>query len=66
MLLRQKAYFQSKLDEMTSRRRALDMTAPVAGRFLVNMPKVLDGKFVRRRELIGYMLASGRVPSRGV
>jgi putative peptide zinc metalloprotease protein len=56
MLLQQKAYFQSELDEMTTRRRMLDMTAPVAGRFLVNMPKDLDGKFVRRGELIGYML----------
>jgi putative peptide zinc metalloprotease protein len=56
MLLQQKAYFQSELDEMVARRHALDMTAPTAGRFLVNMPKDLDGKFVRRGELIGYML----------
>ncbi len=43
MLLRQEAYFHSELEESATRRRALDMTAPVSGRFLVNMPKDLDG-----------------------
>jgi hypothetical protein len=43
MLRRQKAYFQSALDDMTARRRALDKTAPLPGRFLVNMPQDSDG-----------------------
>ena len=55
MLLRQKAYFQSELDDMAARRRALDLTAPLPGRFLVTMPQDLSGKFVRRGELIGYI-----------
>jgi putative peptide zinc metalloprotease protein len=56
MLRQQIGYFRSQLDEMRSRRRALAVTAPVDGRFLVAMPRDLDGKFVRRGELIGYVL----------
>jgi putative peptide zinc metalloprotease protein len=56
MLRQQINYFQSQLDEMRSRRKALSVTAPVDGRFLVAMPSDLDGKFVRRGELIGYVL----------
>jgi len=56
MLRQQIAYFQSQLDEMRARRRALAISAPVAGRFLVAMPNDLDGKFLRRGELIGFVL----------
>jgi putative peptide zinc metalloprotease protein len=56
MLRRQIAYFQSELSDMRARRQALDVAAPVAGRFLVNMPRDLDGKYLRRGELIGYVL----------
>jgi putative peptide zinc metalloprotease protein len=44
MLRRQMAYFQSELDELRSRRKALEVTAPLPGRFLVSMPADLDGK----------------------
>ena len=56
MLRQQIAYFRSQLDEMRARRRALAVSAPVAGRFLVAMPDDLDGKFLRRGELIGFVL----------
>jgi putative peptide zinc metalloprotease protein len=56
MLRQQIVYFQSQLDEMRTRRKGLSMAAPVAGRFLVSMPNDLDGKFMRRGELIGYVL----------
>jgi putative peptide zinc metalloprotease protein len=56
MLRRQIAYFQSELDEMRSRARALQLDAPVAGRFLVSLPADLDGKYLKRGELIGYVL----------
>jgi putative peptide zinc metalloprotease protein len=56
MLRQQIVYFQSQLDEMRTRRKGLSMAAPVAGRFLVSMPTDLDGKFMRRGELIGYVL----------
>jgi putative peptide zinc metalloprotease protein len=56
MLRQQMAYFQSELDEMRSRRQALEVAAPVAGRFLVSMPRDLGGKYFRRGELIGYVL----------
>ena len=49
-------YFQAELDEMRARRQALNVAAPEAGRFLVSMPADLDGKFMRRGELIGYAL----------
>lgn len=56
MLRQQMAYFQSQLDEMRARRQALEVAAPVAGRFLVSMPRDLGGKYLRRGELIGYVL----------
>ena len=56
MLRRQIAYFQSELDEMRTRRQALEVAAPMAGRWLVSMPADLDGKYMRRGELIGYVL----------
>jgi putative peptide zinc metalloprotease protein len=56
MLRQQIAYFQSQLAEMRSRQQALEVAAPVAGRFLVAMPRDLYGKFLRRGELIGYTL----------
>jgi putative peptide zinc metalloprotease protein len=56
MLRQQIVYFQSQLDEMRARRTALAIAAPVAGRFLVTMPRDLDGRFIRRGELIGYVL----------
>jgi putative peptide zinc metalloprotease protein len=56
MLRQQIAYFQSQLAEMRSRWKALAIAAPIAGRFLVSMPADLDGKFMRRGELIGYVL----------
>jgi len=56
MLRRQMSYFRSELDDMRARRRALEVTAPVAGRFLVAMPADLDGRYLRRGELIGYAL----------
>jgi putative peptide zinc metalloprotease protein len=59
MLREQMAYFQSELDEMRARRQALEVNAPLAGRFLVSMPADLGGKYLRRGELIGYVLDDG-------
>jgi putative peptide zinc metalloprotease protein len=56
MLRQQIAYFRSQLNDMRTRQQALDVAAPVAGRFLVPAPRDLDGKFMRRGELIGYVL----------
>ena len=56
MLRQQIAYFRSQLDEARGRRQALAVAAPMAGRFLVSMPRDLDGKYLRRGELIGYVL----------
>lgn len=56
MLRKQIAYFKSELDDMLSRRAALRVNAPFPGRFLVSMPADLDGKYLRRGELIGYVL----------
>ncbi len=59
MLLRQMDYFRSELNEMRDRRAALAVNAPLAGRFLVTMPADLDGKYMRRGELLGYVLDPG-------
>jgi len=56
MLRQQIAYFQSELNDARARRQALVVATPVAGRFLVSMPRDLDGKYLRRGELIGYAL----------
>jgi putative peptide zinc metalloprotease protein len=56
MLRQQITYFQSQLDEMRARRQALEVAASVAGRFLVSMPRDLGGRYLRRGELIGYVL----------
>jgi putative peptide zinc metalloprotease protein len=56
MLRQQIAYFQSQLDDMRARRAALDVAAPVTGRLLVATPRDLDEEFLRRGELIGYVL----------
>jgi putative peptide zinc metalloprotease protein len=64
MLRQQMAYFRSELQEMQARRNALAIAAPVAGRFLVSMPRDLDGKFMRRGELIGYVLDDNAVSVR--
>jgi putative peptide zinc metalloprotease protein len=56
MLRQQVVYFQSQLTEMRARRTALSVAAPVSGRFLVAAPDDLDGRFMRRGELIGYVL----------
>ncbi|MEA2728155.1 MAG: putative peptide zinc metalloprotease protein [Acetobacteraceae bacterium] len=61
MLRQQIVYFQSQLEEMRARRKALSIAAPVAGRFLVSMPRDLDGRFIRRGELIGYVLDDNAV-----
>jgi putative peptide zinc metalloprotease protein len=61
MLRQQTVYFQSQLEEMRARRKALSIAAPVAGRFLVSMPRDLDGRFIRRGELIGYVLDDNAV-----
>lgn len=54
MLLKQIAYFQSELSDARARWQSLHVTAPVAGRFLVSLPRDLHGKYMRRGELIGY------------
>ncbi|HTW70838.1 MAG TPA: hypothetical protein VME47_13190 [Acetobacteraceae bacterium] len=56
MLRQQIVYFHAELAEMLARHKALDVVAPTAGRFLVSAPRDLDGKFMRRGELIGYVL----------
>ena len=56
MLRQQVSYFQSELNDVRARRQALVVTTPVAGRFLVPMPRDLDGRYLRRGELIGYAL----------
>jgi putative peptide zinc metalloprotease protein len=56
MLRQQIVYFHSQLDEMRSRRKALSVMAPVAGRFLITMPRDLGDRFMKRGELIGYVL----------
>ena len=56
MLRQQIAYFRSQLDDMRARQKALDVTAPVAGRLLVSTPGDLVGKFTRRGDIIGYVL----------
>lgn len=64
MLRQQIAYFQSQLDDARARQQALETSAPVAGRFLVSMPRDLDGKYMRRGELIGYVLDDAAVSVR--
>jgi putative peptide zinc metalloprotease protein len=56
MLRQQIAYFHSQLDDMLARQKALDVTAPVTGRFLVSTPGDLEGRFTRRGDVIGYVL----------
>jgi putative peptide zinc metalloprotease protein len=64
MLRKQIAYFRSALDDMRARRAALDVTAPGAGRFLIAAPDDLDGRYLRRGELIGYVLDDAAVSVR--
>ncbi len=56
MLRRQIAYFQSELDQARERRKALDLAAAGDGRFMVPLPDDLAGKYLRRGDLIGYVL----------
>jgi putative peptide zinc metalloprotease protein len=56
MLRSQIAYFTSGLQDARARMAALQLTAPVAGTFMVSVPEDLPGKFVRRGDLIGYSL----------
>jgi putative peptide zinc metalloprotease protein len=56
MLRQQIAYFQTELDEARSRQAALRLTAPSEGRLLLTRPTDLNGKFLRRGELVGYVL----------
>ena len=56
MLRQQSAYFQSQLNDASSRQAALTVSAPAPGRLLMNMPDDLDGRYLRRGELIGYAL----------
>jgi putative peptide zinc metalloprotease protein len=64
MLRQQIAYFQSELSQMQARRQALNLTAPAAGRFISTMPEDLQGRFMRRGELIGYVLDDADVSVR--
>jgi putative peptide zinc metalloprotease protein len=56
MLRRQISYFQSQLDEARARRKSLSVRAPSSGRLLVPAPADLTGRFLRRGDLIGYVL----------
>jgi putative peptide zinc metalloprotease protein len=56
MLRSQIAYFTSSLQEARSRLNLLKVTAPDAGNFLVISPADLQGKILRRGDLIGYAL----------
>ena len=56
MLRQQITYLQSELKEVRGRYKALSMTAPATGHFLVSMPSDLQGKYLKRGELIGYVL----------
>lgn len=56
MLRRQIAYFQSQLDDAKSKQAQLQLYAPRPGRFAVLLPRDLQGKYLRRGELIGYVL----------
>ncbi len=56
MLRQQAAYLHSELDDSRARYKSLETTAPLAGRFLTAMPEDLPGKYLRRGELIGYVL----------
>jgi putative peptide zinc metalloprotease protein len=56
MLRQQVGYFRSDLNDALMRQKAMELNTPVAGRFLVSLPRDLRGKYVRRGELIGYAL----------
>lgn len=56
MLRQQIAYLRSELEDIRTRQKALDVAAPTSGRFLAAMPQDMDGKYLRRGELIGYVL----------
>ena len=56
MLRQQIGYLQYQLQDARSRYQALNVTAPVHGRFLVSMPGDLAGRYLRRGDLIGYAL----------
>jgi putative peptide zinc metalloprotease protein len=64
MLRKQIAYFQTQLDQARSRRDALTIAAPGDGRFLIEMPADLEGKYLKRGELIGYALDDAAVSVR--
>lgn len=55
MLRQQVAYFRSDLNEALARQKALEVTTPVAGSFMVSSPRDMRGKYVRRGELVGYV-----------
>ncbi len=56
MLRQQVSYLQSELKEVRGRYKALSMTAPAAGHFLVSTPGDLEGRYLKRGELVGYVL----------
>jgi putative peptide zinc metalloprotease protein len=64
MLRQQIAYFQSSLNDMRGHLQALTINAPYTGRFLVGSPQDLDGRYLRRGDLIGYVLNDAAVTVR--
>jgi putative peptide zinc metalloprotease protein len=56
ILREQASYFTSEVKEARARRADLNVTSPAAGRFLVDTPADFGNKYVRRGELIGYVL----------
>jgi putative peptide zinc metalloprotease protein len=64
MLREQLVYFTSQLKEARDRVAALQVRSPASGKLLVSLPQDLDGQYLRRGELIGYVLDARRATIR--
>jgi putative peptide zinc metalloprotease protein len=52
----QMSYFNSELTEARRRRDALVLTSPASGQLLLSLPEDLPGRFLRRGEIVGYVV----------
>ncbi len=64
MLADQITHLTSRLDSFRARERELTITAEQAGRFILPRATDLIGRFVKRGDLIGYVISDAKVTAR--
>jgi putative peptide zinc metalloprotease protein len=66
MLREQISYFQAALKDTRDRLDALNVTSPGTGAFLAQLPQDLAGRYMKRGDLLGYVVAENAATIRVV